>query len=238
MITYDFLDRFKPDLEKIKTSQNLWEFEEYAKWISKEFNSNPWSYLEIGSYAGESLYYMAQLMPKGSTIVLVDLGDNVNARSLLLDIIVLCKKDYGHNIELINGLSNNLGTIETVKSFVKKETKRYDLCFIDANHNFEWVIQDFKNYRSLTRWLSFHDISEFNTNKTKIKYGIFQANANHFWQAVKLLLPKTNKYYGLEGKEIEETNWLEIIQEIDFSPKEEDRLVPKPRGMGILRSQW
>lgn len=233
-INFDFQEKFLTgDAKKyIKYSQNPWEFEQWAKWIKEKFygeyssvQHRPFKYLEIGSYAGESLYYLSQILPKGSIITLVDLGDNPHARmKLMKEVGPHVFNTYGHKINLISGDSRDPEVVNSVLYY--NDGARYDLVFIDANHTFEFAIEDFKNYRDKANWIVFHDISWFNTEKTKMKYGVYQANANHLWEAIKSIVPMDDHNGCL--------NWKEIVYEMDMTNKTE----LKARGFGILRSQW
>jgi len=259
MIKFDFQDKFVPEpefREAIKISQNFCEFEEYAEWISARINSGEWikpiKYLELGSYAGESLYYMAQILPRGSTITLVDLPTNEAARKVLVERVApWCIKTYKHDIKLISGDTLNPAAAEQASKYAH----RYDLCFIDANHEFAYTLNDFVRYRDKASWISFHDISRFNTEKTKVKHGVVQANANHVWEAIKVMVPKfTEKLTGRfittpqgEAELVDRTdNWLEFIAYDNepmptkwegWTPDSLDKF-EKPRGIGVLRSQW
>lgn len=246
MIKFDFQDKFIPEQElrkTIKDSQNVWEFTKYAEWITKEFDqTKPFHYMEIGSYAGESLYYMSQILPPKSFITLVDLPLNKGAREVLTQRTApWCAKTYGHTINLVSGDTTNPEVAEKTKAFAPHG--RYDLCFIDANHEFAFALNDFLKFRDKANWISFHDISKWNTWKTKAKFGTIQANANHLWEAIKVMVPKTELYPAPnhhhntpEDTEIV-TNWLEFI-EYDNKPEPTEEWNEKPRGIAVLRSQW
>lgn len=230
--------KFNPNL--VKNSQNLKEFDWWGTWIKEQicYNGKPISYLEIGSYAGESLYYLAQLFPRSSTITLVDLGDNPVARDILVSkTIPWVKEKFGHEVNLLTGDARDPEIIHQTKAFAPNG--RYDLLFIDANHNFEFAIEDFKNYRDKAKWIAFHDISRFNTEKTKAKYKVYQANVNHIWEVIKLAIPEFTKVPDIiDGKETKRKffNWLEFIDN-NNNPVGVPGTI-KTRGIGCLHSQW
>lgn len=245
MIKFDFIDKFIPEKEAretIKPSQNVWEFTQYGEWIIKEFQQaylpkKPFHYLEIGSYAGESLYYMSQIMPPKSIVTLVDLPLNKNARKILTERVApWCAKQYGHVINLISGDTRNPEVAEKTKAFIPVGSK-YQLLFIDANHEFEFALNDFVKYRDKAEWISFHDISKWNTWKTRQKFGTIQANANHLWEAIKVMVPEYTKIEVNPEQLGKEYNWLEFIAYED-KPEPTDDWNEKPRGIGVLRSQW
>jgi hypothetical protein len=228
--------RFNPGI--VKNSQNLKEFDWWCSWIKEEFDfTKPFHYLEIGSYAGESLFYLSQIFPKGSVITLVDLGDNQAAREILITkTIPWVREKFGHQIHLLSGDARDPEVINQIKAFAPQG--RYDLVFIDANHNFEYAIEDFKNYRDKADWIAFHDISKFNTEKTKLKYKVYQANANHIWEVIKLMIPQNEKVITEgPGKVFETwTNWLEFVDNNNNPVGIPGTL--KTRGIGVVRSAW
>lgn len=213
--------------DKLKVAQNVREFDDWVTWIKREFqhkighnlnvHAGPFKYLEIGSYAGESLFFLSQVFPRGSEITLVDLGENNVARKILLPTIEFIQQEYGHKITLLTGLSNDPGILEQVKA-----KGRFDMVFIDANHDFGWAMQDFLNYRDKAEWIAFHDISDFNIVKTVIKYGKEVANAAHVWTVLKNIYPKDQ--------------WVEFI-DYDNDP-DMSKMDLKPKGIGVLWSQW
>lgn len=230
--------KFNPGL--VKNSQNLKEFDWWCSWIKEQIirDTKPIHYLEIGSYAGESLFYLSQIFPRNSVITLVDLGDNSVARDILVTkTIPWVKEKFGHEINLLTGDARNPEVINQTKAFAPNG--RYDLLFIDANHNFEFAVEDFKNYRDKADWIAFHDISKFNTEKTKAKYGVYQANANHIWEMIKLLVPQYAPLHDIiDGKDTPRnfTNWLEFIDNNNNPVGVAGTL--KTRGIGVLHSQW
>lgn len=252
MIKFDFAEKFVPNeaKEHIKCSQNFWEFERYAEWILDEFKhkiaknsadsdvnvlASKFSYLEIGAYAGESLYYMSQILPRGSNICLVDLPTNGVARDVLLKRTApWCIQTYGHKINLVSGDSRNPEVAVQAQKFNKG---KFDLCFIDANHEFAYALNDFEKFRGLAEWISFHDISRFNTAKTLVKHNVIQANANHLWEVLKSVMPENNTYTLKDGSVEHVPNWMEFIA-YDNKPVPTEEWSEKPRGIGVLRSQW
>lgn len=206
-----FNNDFNPGI--VKNAQNLAEFDNWISWIKRTFDmTRPLNYLEIGSYAGESLFYLAQVFPKGSVITLVDLGDVPKAREILVNrTIPFIQRTYGHKINLLTGFSDDPGILTQAMAYPEGQ-KLYDMVFIDANHDFKWAYKDFMNYRDKAFYVAFHDISEFNITKTVIKYGRELANAAHLWKSIKTV--------------ISPSTWVEFVDpEFDL----------KPRGIGVVR---
>jgi predicted O-methyltransferase YrrM len=196
-INYNFREKFLGSAP-IKDSQSPHEFHAWTQKLEELMGfreQGPHGYLEIGSYAGESLYYMSQFLNPKSTITLVDLGDNGLARRILTDIVIPhCRNTYNHTIALINGFSNAPATYEAVCKLTPVDRRGYDLCFIDANHIFAHSLEDFQIYRHSANLIAFHDISDETTKKATLKHGVEQANVNHMWRAFKAILPETNEY--------------------------------------------
>jgi cephalosporin hydroxylase len=117
----------------------------------------PRSYCEIGCKFGGLTWAVSRKMPKGSTIVGVDLPHGQWGRS---DSEASLRDCFGHlfaegyNSELIIGDSTNENVIDRVRA-----KSPYDLLFIDANHTEKYVRLDWQNYKHLGKTICFHDIS-------------------------------------------------------------------------------
>lgn len=228
-INLDFHQRFPT--KDVKQSQNYTELKQWLEWIQKEWGLDNWNtrgpifkYLEIGSYAGESLYYVSQVLPRGSTIVLCDLGDNSTARQILYSVIDYVVRTYNHYVPLISGDSTAKDTIQKVTD----QSETYNLCFIDGNHTFDIALQDYENYGPLTERVSFHDISQANIERDVAKYPPRgQPLVSHLWKGIKAAVQQQEQVgdNGLGGPQIVLDNWFEII-----APEG----VVKPRGFGVI----
>ena len=221
-IDWDFT-KFNPGI--VKNAQNLREFDKWLTWIKETFDMNvPFNYLEVGSYAGESLFYLSQIFPKGSQITLVDLGDNKKAREILYRTCKYIEITYGHKIVLCSGLSDNPDMLKQIMAYPKGQSW-YDLVFIDANHDFEWAFKDYLNFRDKATWTAFHDISNFNITKNFHKYGKDIANAAHLWKGITSITPKRAN---------DEQLWEEFVDydnDVDMA-----KMDLKPRGIGVWKN--
>jgi len=229
-IDWDF-SKFNPG--KVKNSQNIREFDKWLSWIKNTFDmTRPFNYLEIGSYAGESLYYLSQVFPRGSVITLIDLGDNTVAREILLRVCKLIQIEYGHTINLLSGYSNNENIIRQAMAYPKGQAL-YDMVFIDANHDFGWAYEDFMHYKDKASWVAFHDISDFNIVKTTMKYGKEVANAAHLWKAITTVINQKQHPYAAPPED-KNLNWDQFI---DYDNNTDVGIMDlKPRGIGVLYS--
>jgi predicted O-methyltransferase YrrM len=86
--------------------------------------------LEIGVFEGETAQHLIQALPKGGLYVGIDIND------YRTDATKLYMADGGKAIEFI--LGNSLTELS------KLPTAHFDLIFIDADHSFEHVLQEFK----------------------------------------------------------------------------------------------
>lgn len=133
--------------------QNRTEFNEFTRLLQKEGVK---SYLEIGCKNGGTLWNVALKMPRGSTIVAVDLpqGDgSFKETQKNLEACVERLKREGYDAHLYLGDSTDQRIIDRVASHAI-----FDACFIDANHTLPYVKKDWQNYGQMCRIVAFHDI--------------------------------------------------------------------------------
>ena len=146
--------------------QNSVEWNDFIKYLQ---DKNITSYLEIGAREGIALRYLAERLPL-EFIAVVDLpgadwGRPKTERQLRKNLDSL---DISHNIAI--GDSTDPEIIESVR-------RNYDLIFIDGDHTYDGVKQDYENYKSMGGMLVFHDINQgFNRRA----YG-----ATEFWNEIK-----------------------------------------------------
>lgn len=99
--------------------------------------------IEIGTYHGFSSTCIAKaIVYNGGKLLTIDCDQSVQE---------IAKRNFNkyqcNNIRLIHGISDNVPS-----DFIA------DACLIDSNHEYEWVIRDFKNlYPLVTRFFFFHD---------------------------------------------------------------------------------
>lgn len=115
------------------------------------------SFLEIGSRFGGSLWRIANELPKGSKIVSVDSGKGMGGRKPgAPESLKTCIKDLrsaGYDAHLIFGDSHRQDTITAARRLGP-----YDAVFIDGDHEYRGVIQDWKHYGPMARIVAFHDV--------------------------------------------------------------------------------
>lgn len=132
--------------------QNEKEFEAMLEHLKRAA-----SLLEIGTRYGETLKRMARVMPKGSRVVSVDIGDDpllpdqrpsIYWKRACVDLAA----DY--DVHLIEGNSQDLSVVRRVA-----ELGPFDFCLIDADHETQAVRKDWENYGPLCKTIAFHDIA-------------------------------------------------------------------------------
>jgi cephalosporin hydroxylase len=147
-------------------SQNLAEFEGLLKEYVK---LKPSKVIEIGSLYGWTLQHFIHYSNEGSTVVSIDLpvrdfvGPNdwrvAKQEDYYANVWPLWAKEKKCKLFLIPKESQNPSTLETAKEIFNNE--EIDFLFIDGNHLYSAVRQDYEMYMPLVRKggiVAFHDI--------------------------------------------------------------------------------
>jgi predicted O-methyltransferase YrrM len=109
-------------------------------------------YLEIGSRWGDSFFaVMANLKP-GSTGIVVDLPENAEKRASVEGTMGVIRS-MGQQAFSIFGDSRDPAIIRSAASYGP-----YDLVFIDGDHTYEGVTEDWENYGAMAPLVAFHDV--------------------------------------------------------------------------------
>lgn len=141
-------------LYKTKISQVESEFAALLEILKRE---NVRSFLEVGSRFGGSLWRIANIMPKGSRIVSIDSGKGMGGRKPgAPESLQQCIRDLrgaGYDAHLIFGDSHRQDTISAAKRLGP-----YDAAFIDGDHEYRGVKQDWVHYGRMARVVAFHDV--------------------------------------------------------------------------------
>ena len=115
------------------------------------------SILEIGSRYGDCLAMMARRMPVPGRVVAVDLpgiqpwgypDSEAFLRTNIADLV-----SEGYDARMILGDSTKPQVVEAVQLLAP-----FDLVFIDGDHRYQGVKQDWENYGPMGRVVVFHDI--------------------------------------------------------------------------------
>jgi len=115
-------------------SSSAFYFYNLLKKLPKNFK-----YLEIGSYEGNTAFYVSTNFPN-SNVTCVDLWQDVEEyKGKDFNII---EKNFDLNLK---GLSNINKIKSTSDDFFIKNTIMYDFIYIDGNHKFDYVLRDCEN---------------------------------------------------------------------------------------------
>jgi predicted O-methyltransferase YrrM len=130
---------------------------EFVRFLDILRQENVKSFLEIGSRFGGSLWRIANVLPKGSLIVSCDSGKGMGGKKPgaqnSLKSCVKRLKSIGYNSHLVIGHSQREATIAAVKRLGP-----YDAIFIDGDHEYRGVREDWKTYGPCGRIVAFHDV--------------------------------------------------------------------------------
>jgi Methyltransferase domain len=133
------------------------------------------SYLEIGSFSGGSIELVATYLPKGSRIVVVDKPWNSTKAARLHGVLKRLKQE-GYDTHLIAGDSTDPKVISAANKLGP-----YDAVFIDGDHRFSYVKNDWLNYGAMGRIIGFHDVAR---DLPQNQYGGPHEVAS-FWKSLK-----------------------------------------------------
>jgi predicted O-methyltransferase YrrM len=123
--------------------------------------TKPRHILEIGTQNGGTLFLFSQIASKDASIISLDLPGGNFGEGYSENRIQLYKSfaKSGQEIHLLRADSHKLKTLEELKSILKGN--KLDFLFIDGDHSYKGVKQDFEMYSSLVKKggiVAFHDI--------------------------------------------------------------------------------
>ena len=157
---------FNPKSTPIEPLQHPYEF----AMLLEEFKKiNPKSVLEIGTCKGGTLWYWLHTLSINSLIISIDCFDTfIYDFDPNLDYEAMWKSwvPYGINYNFINGYSYDNKVINEVENillpFIDKDKRCLDFLFIDVDHRYEFVKQDFNIYGPMVKkggLIALHDIN-------------------------------------------------------------------------------
>lgn len=148
-------------------SQNPEEFEEL---LSEYCKLNVERFIEIGSLYGWTLQHFIQYAAQGSTALSIDLpvrqfvGPNdwrvAKQEHNYYNVWPTWAKEKRCNLNLLPYSSQDVRTVRLAKDVFKE--KQVDFLFIDGDHRYEAILNDYNNYSPLVRKggiVAFHDIA-------------------------------------------------------------------------------
>jgi predicted O-methyltransferase YrrM len=131
-------------------------------WLVEDLR--PSNVLEIGTFAGGTLYCWCRLADPAANLISIDLpqarygGGYTEEREREMQLLFPSERQHLH---LLRGDSHDPATVEKVKSILGGNG--LDLIFIDGDHTYEGVRQDFEMYGPLAApggVIALHDILE------------------------------------------------------------------------------
>jgi hypothetical protein len=155
-----------------KMTEGLYDF---CNYINREFDTKKLTLLEIGTFNGESTKIFAEFFGEVTTVDPYNyelLDDDMRNNDLGNGTIQDIEEGFIENI--LNKYPNIIKIKSTSLDYAKVCEKIYDVIYIDAKHEYEFVIEDIKAWLSKCRlFMSGHD---YLNNKT----GVIKAVAEVF----------------------------------------------------------
>jgi predicted O-methyltransferase YrrM len=162
------------------------------------------TYLEIGAFAGGSASLISS-HPKVKKVISIDLGLPID-KSIPINNVsnfkhINCEYVY------IQGDSTDKKTINNLSNIISN----VDILFIDGNHSYNWVINDFNNYKNFVKnggYIIFDDYQDYK-HSPDVKIAVNDL--------VKNLDEKQFEVLGsLEYELISKTNFPQFISSNEF----------------------
>ena len=150
---FDFSQDFKSMWYNIRPMQRKVEFTDFIQFLKTRKNSLR-SIMEIGTGKGGTLFLFSQVAGVGGTVLSLD---NYTPPKWKKSLFLMFSNSV--RIKLVSGNSSESETVEAVNNAIKPE--KLDLLFIDANHTYQGVKNDFDRFAPFVKdggIVAFHDI--------------------------------------------------------------------------------
>jgi cephalosporin hydroxylase len=159
----------------IRSVQVTSEFEALANLV-KDHQCR--SLLEIGTYWGGTLFVFSQVAARDATVISLDCAFNLFGKLCRVGQKVFFRGlvRRGQKLLLFDSDSHKPESLAAIES--KLKGNKLDFLFIDGDHSYEGVKQDFKMYAPLVRSggiIAFHDVAH-DTETKKV---------HRFWEEIK-----------------------------------------------------
>lgn len=158
-------------------------------------------YLEIGTFAGGSASLMSTNI-NVKKVYSIDLGQPINKEIAINNVNKFKNKDCEY--EYIQGSSYD----EEIVNYVKSKVDKIDILFIDGDHGYNAVINDFKNYKDLVvknGYIVFDDYMDFKYSP-QVKPAVDDIVKNLDPNEYEIIGSLMYDNYHLVGSELESSN--------------------------------
>lgn len=150
--------------------------------------------LEIGSFNGGTFYGLCQIANEYATLISIDIDHGEYENSKSKEDAFLKFKKQNQKIHIIEKDSYEKETFNIVENILKG--RNLDYLFIDGNHNYKYVKNDFYTYSKFVKdggVIVFHDINGFDCPGVKKIWE--EIKSNYSYKEIKL--HHQNSIYGL-----------------------------------------
>ncbi len=142
------------------------EYEDFIRRVFRDDN-RPKNIMEIGSFNGGTLFVSCRLAAPGGVIVSLDLpgGEFGGGYPEWKTPLYKSFPQSTQELHLIRGDSHSFDSLAKVKEAL--DGRQLDFLFIDGDHTYEGVKQDYEMYSTLVRpggWIGFHDVAKHRAN--------------------------------------------------------------------------
>ena len=159
--------------------QSLWEL---TRLLGEVTRLRPATLFEIGTHRGGTLYCWSRILPQDAVMVSLDLPADPNDPHTTVAALEKLVVSSTQKCTFLRDDSHLASTLDKVKAALGG--RQVDFLFIDGDHSYGGVKQDFEMYRGLVRSggiIAFHDVAP---NPDVPEYGVAK-----FWQEVKKTHP-------------------------------------------------
>lgn len=152
--------------------------EEIASLLDLVGTVRPKSVLEVGTCRGGTLYLFSKVADPSATLLSMDL--NIRHRALL--------ESFARNRQHVILLEGDSKAPETVATVRKVFPQGVDFLFLDGDHSYVGIKQDFEKYSLMVRpggLITFHDIVPDNESRFGVITGGWSGGVPQFWSEIK-----------------------------------------------------
>lgn len=153
-------------------------------------SSNVKTICEVGTYKGGSLFLLARAAAKDALIISVDIEYQDDRKRIYRKF-----SKPGQQIKCIKGNTHDPATITKVIQALGG--RKIDLLFIDGDHSFFGVMNDYVRFSPLVSeggTIVFHDVQQDSRMRYEIPTESNVGGVPYFWEAVKKSGERTGEY--------------------------------------------